>query len=75
MIIDIGCGKNKTKGAVGIDISKESDADITADFDSGYIPLKSNIADTVVCQDILEHIEDTKKFSMKLSEFPDPQQF
>ena len=26
--LDMGCGKNKQKGAIGVDISTDSDADI-----------------------------------------------
>ena len=62
LIIDIGCGKNKSNGSIGLDISKESDADIIADLNSGCIPVKSNSADSIICQDVLEHIKDTEKF-------------
>ena len=62
LIIDIGCGKNKFVGSIGIDISKKSDADIIADLKSSNIPLKSNNADIIICQDVLEHITDIENF-------------
>ena len=51
LIIDIGCGKEKYPNSIGIDISKYSDADIIANLNSYYLPLKSNIADVIICYD------------------------
>ena len=31
-ILDFGCGKRKQKGATGIDISKDTDADVIHDL-------------------------------------------
>lgn len=36
MKLDIGCGKNKVKEAVGIDINKISDADVLSDIQIGH---------------------------------------
>ena len=30
-ILDLGCGKRKRKGAIGIDISEDTDADVIHD--------------------------------------------
>ena len=37
-ILDLGCGKRKRKGTVGIDISKDTDADIIHDLNKFPYP-------------------------------------
>lgn len=56
-ILDIGCGVQKTKGAIGIDIDKDSQADIIHDLCVFPYPLKDNEFDQVVCKQILEHFD------------------
>lgn len=60
-ILDIGCGNRKEKGAIGIDISLETKADIICDLNIFPYPLKSNQFDLILCYDILEHLTDTIK--------------
>ncbi|MFY9402167.1 MAG: class I SAM-dependent methyltransferase [Candidatus Omnitrophota bacterium] len=56
-ILDIGCGAQKTKGAIGIDIDKESDADIIHDLSVFPYPLKDSEFDQIVCKQVLEHLD------------------
>lgn len=70
IILDLGCGGNKTiPGAIGIDMVKrdefidtltfgaKSQADIQADV-SKELPLEDNHADTIIARHILEHMVD-----------------
>lgn len=57
-VVDIGCGKNKIKGAIGIDLDPSSDADIIVDIEKKSIPLADNSVDKVVSKHLLEHVED-----------------
>lgn len=57
MILDIGCGKNKIKGAIGLDIDKDSDADVLHDLNSFPYPFKDNEFDQIFCKQILEHLD------------------
>lgn len=57
-ILDLGCGKNKVPGAVGIDVNDSSDADIIHDLNKFPYPFESDIFDEIVCNQILEHVED-----------------
>lgn len=57
-ILDIGCGKNKIKGAIGIDISPNSDADIIHDLNKFPYPIADSAFDEIYCLDVLEHLED-----------------
>ncbi len=53
MKLDVGCARNKKEGYVGIDISKDSDADIIAD--AGNMPVKIDSVDEIRTKDFVEH--------------------
>jgi len=57
IILDLGCGKNRTPGTVGIDISRDSDADIYHDLNDG-IPFEDNSVDGIIARHWLEHAND-----------------
>lgn len=56
-ILDVGCGKHKAPGSIGIDIDKTSDADVRHDLSFFPYPFKDSEFDQVVCKQILEHME------------------
>lgn len=57
MKLDVGCGKDKVKGAIGIDINKDSAADVICDIEIS-LPFKDDTFDEVYCRQIVEHISD-----------------
>ena len=58
-VLDVGCGAKKWPGAVGVDISPDTDADVVLDLDTPpYAELQSNAFDQILCQDVLEHVSD-----------------
>ena len=57
IIIDMGGGRRKYPGSVGIDIVKLEGVDIVADLNKG-IPLKDDSVDMLVSFHFLEHIND-----------------
>lgn len=57
-ILDIGCGRNKTPGAVGIDSNPRSAADVIHDLDSFPYPFPDNEFDIIVGNQIIEHVGD-----------------
>lgn len=57
-ILDIGCGRAKTPGAVGIDILPAPGVDIVHDLNRFPWPLDENRFRTVVCSHVLEHLGD-----------------
>jgi SAM-dependent methyltransferase len=57
-ILDIGCGNRKKEGAVGLDLSPDSQADIIHDLNSFPYPLPSHEFDRIYCLDVLEHLKD-----------------
>jgi SAM-dependent methyltransferase len=56
--LDIGCGSNKWPGAVGLDISADTDADVVHDLDVYPYPLDDDSFDQVVMQDVIEHVAE-----------------
>lgn len=60
MKLDIACGKNKHDGYVGIDIDKDSDADILAD--ALKLPFEESSFSHIKAYHILEHLDDTFAF-------------
>ena len=57
-VLDLGCGSAKTPGAVGIDVSPDTDADIVHDLDQFPYPLEDAGFDHVLMQDVLEHLNN-----------------
>jgi len=57
-ILDVGCGSHKMKNAIGIDITPNTRADIIADITTGF-PIKTEAFNTVYCNHVLEHIDNT----------------
>lgn len=54
--VDLGCGKLKEKGCIGLDVSKNVRPDIVADLTSS-IPLKTSCVDEAHCNHFLEHTD------------------
>jgi len=59
-ILDLGCGNNK-KGTIGIDIRKDSNADIIHNLNEYPYPFKDDEFDMIIADHILEHLDDYKK--------------
>jgi SAM-dependent methyltransferase len=56
-ILDVGCGSAKYPGAIGIDVSADTDADIVANLDEVPWPVDDGSFDQILMQDVLEHLE------------------
>ena len=57
-VLDVGCGSAKWPGAVGLDISSDTDADIVHDLNVFPYPIDESSFDHVLMQDVLEHVQD-----------------
>ena len=57
-VLDVGCGANKWPGAVGLDISSDTDADVVHDLNEVPYPFEDDSFDQVLMQDVLEHVRD-----------------
>jgi SAM-dependent methyltransferase len=57
-VLDLGCGSEKTPGAVGLDISPDTAADIVHDLNVFPYPVEDRSFDQILLQDVLEHVGD-----------------
>lgn len=58
MKLDIGCGKNKKEGFVGLDRVKIKGVDIICNLDAEKIPLEENSVEEVFSMHFMEHVSD-----------------
>lgn len=57
-ILDVGCGSAKTEGAVGLDRSPDTAADIVHDLDEFPYPIAESSFDEILLQDVIEHVAE-----------------
>ena len=57
-VLDLGCGRKKWPGSLGVDISSDTDADVVHDLDEFPYPLDDGAFDQVLMQDVLEHVRE-----------------
>lgn len=63
MKLDIGCGQNKKKGFVGVDMIPGPNVDIVWDLEEyPWEPIKDNSVDEVYISHYAEHTKDLMKF-------------
>ena len=58
MTLDLGCGQNKRPGAIGIDHSRDTAADVIGNIDRGSLPFRDNSFDKVWVVHVIEHVEN-----------------
>ena len=57
-VLDIGCGINKTPGAVGMDVNPRTDADVIHDLDQLPYPFTDGEFDEIIGNHVIEHVHD-----------------
>lgn len=60
-ILHLGCGQAKFPGAIGIDVNPRSQADVLYNLDQCPYPFIANSFDQILCEHVLEHLEDVIK--------------
>ena len=60
MILDLGCGENKRKGTIGVDIIKMPGVDVVCDLNK-KLPFEDNSVDGIYASHLLEHLDDFTK--------------
>lgn len=61
-ILDVGCGTNKTEGAIGLDSNPRTAADVIHDLGDLPYPFEDDEFDTVVANHVVEHVPDVMAF-------------
>jgi len=71
-VLDVGCGWNKTPGAIGIDANPKTHADVIHDLGSIPYPFPDNDFDDIVCRHVAEHVPDVMSFIAELHRITKP---
>lgn len=61
--LDLGCGKNKKEGFIGVDISKDVGADVVFDLSKKKWPFKDGEVEEVHCSHFLEHLTGAQRIN------------
>lgn len=57
-VLDLGCGRHKYPGAVGMDLDPRSDADVRGDLNAKRLPFRDGVFDEVRLAHVIEHLRD-----------------
>jgi SAM-dependent methyltransferase len=57
-MLDIGCGKNKTAGAIGMDVNPRTAADVIYDLNHRPYPFVDDWFDEIICRHVIEHVRE-----------------
>lgn len=57
-ILDLGCGKKKRPGSIGVDWSDRHDADVVHDLNIFPYPFADNEIDKIFLDNVLEHLNE-----------------
>ena len=60
-VVHLGCGRKKHDGAIGVDMNSNTEADLIHDLNKFPYPFRDSEFDTVICDNILEHLDDVIK--------------
>jgi len=71
-ILDVGCGWNKTPGAIGIDSNPKTHADVIHNLGDVPYPFTDNEFDEIVCRHVIEHVPDVMAFVTELYRITKP---
>lgn len=71
-ILDVGCGWNKTPGAIGMDANPKTHADVIHDLGSIPYPFPDSEFDEIVCRHVAEHVPDVMSFIAELHRVTKP---
>src|SRR5512132_4107683 len=65
-ILDVGCGRNKHPGAIGLDSNSRTDADVVHDLGDIPYPFAEDEFDEVIGNHVIEHVPDVMAFVSEL---------
>jgi len=58
VVLDLGCGKSKREGTIGVDHTDRHDADVIHDLNVFPYPFEENSVDQIYMDNVLEHLDD-----------------
>jgi SAM-dependent methyltransferase len=66
VIVELGCGRKKKEGRIGVDKVDLPNVDIVADIEDGLSFLPDNSVDQIYCKSIFEHIENLENLMREI---------
>lgn len=60
-VLDVGCGRAKGKGTIGVDMEPHQDVDVVCDLNKYPWPFESNTFDFLYCISVIEHLDNVVK--------------
>jgi len=66
LVLDLGCGKSKRPGTVGVDHTDRHDADIIHDLNIFPYPFDTGKVDEIFMDNVLEHLDDPMAVMVEL---------
>jgi len=70
--LDVGCGRAKIAGSVGIDIAVASEADVRHDLGVFPYPVEANRFDVIFCRNVIEHVPDVVRLMEEIHRMGKP---
>ncbi len=71
-VLDVGCGRNKQPGAIGLDSNPRTDADVIHDLGVIPYPFPDDEFDEVISRHVIEHVPDVMAFVSELHRVTKP---
>ncbi len=72
MILDVGCGRNKYPGAIGIDNNPRAAPDVLCDLDRPPYPFRDGLFDEIRATHVIEHVGDVMATMKELHRLAKP---
>ncbi len=66
VVLDLGCGSNKLKGSVGLDVHPAPGVDVICDLNAPIWPVRGSSVDAVWSNQLVEHVADVVAFLEQL---------
>ncbi len=61
-VLDLGCKNSKIPGAIGVDVCKDTQADVIHDLEVFPYPFETNSIDKIYTKHLIEHLNNPKGF-------------
>src|SRR5579884_1687838 len=65
--VDLGCGRRRQPGAIGVDLVPLPGVDVVAHLEAAHLPFGDATLDTVLAFNVLEHLEDLPRVMQELA--------
>ena len=72
IILDLGCGKKKRKGSIGVDYTDRFPVNVNHNLNLFPYPFRTNYADEIYLDNVLEHLDDTLDVMREISRILKP---